>query len=116
MKMLSLLVQIQTANSQALSAADKYRTAKRQVAWQRTTEKARREHTAKAIERYRHVMTAKLWLSQSQIELSLGYASTVSRDFLNKLISLGLVERRNRNGAVKYVRKLGYEYRWIMEK
>jgi len=110
--MLGLMDQLNQANKDLTKRREQ--SAERQIAWQRVTEKARLEHTANAIERYRLVMTAKSWLTQSQIEQSLGYASTVSTGFLKKLVEdLKLVERRNRDGAVKYNRMRGFEYRWI---
>ena len=111
--MLSLIDQIKRANSAIKSR--KEQSAERQIAWQRTTEKARREHTAKAIERYRLVMITHEWLTQSKIEQMLGYASTVSTTFLKKLVELGHLERRNRDNAVKYNRIRGWEYRWKRE-
>jgi len=112
--MLSVIDQIGAANKDITKRREQ--SAERQKAWQRVTEKARLMHTANAIERYRHAMITKSWLTQSQIEQSLGYAATVSTAFLKKLVEdLKLVERRNRDGAVKYNRMRGYEYRWIKE-
>lgn len=68
--------------------------------------------TPAAIERYRKAMQGKGWRTQRQIENSLGYASTVSTDFLKKLLDLGYVERRNKGGAEVFARRLGYEWRW----
>ena len=81
--------------------------------WQRATEIARLKHTANAIERYRTVMRGAGWLTQSEIECKLGYATTVARDFLNKLwLEHNLIERRNKNNAGLYIRKQGYQWRW----
>jgi hypothetical protein len=81
--------------------------------WVRATEQARLKHTADAVARYKAVMYGKDWMTQAQIEGALGYASTVSTDFLKKLWQeLKLIERRNRDGAYKYCRKRGYEWRW----
>lgn len=82
--------------------------------WARATEAARLAQTAKAIRRYQAVMQGRGWLTQSQIEGALGYAATVSTGFLHKLHEkLKLIERRNRNGAAKFDRRTGYEWRWI---
>ena len=81
--------------------------------WIKAVQRAGEATTANAIERYRDVMQGKGWMQQSQIENALGYATTVSTKFLKKLHQkLQLVEKRNRDGAVKYARKHGYEYRW----
>lgn len=106
--MQSLVQQITTA---AKSAS--VRNTNRPKNWQRATEIARLKHTAAAVERYRTVMRDAGWLHQSEIEFKLGYAATVSRDFLQKLwLDLKLIERRNRHGAKSYVRKQGFEWRW----
>lgn len=82
--------------------------------WVHATQRARLLHTEYAVARYREVMQGRGWLRQSQIEGALGYASTVSTEFLKKLLNeLKLIERRNRDGAVKYARRSGYEWRWI---
>jgi len=84
--------------------------------WVRATEAARLAQTAKAVRRYCSVMQGRGWLTQSQIEGALGYAATVSTGFLHKLNKeLKLVERRNKNGAAKFDRRSGYEWRWINE-
>lgn len=69
--------------------------------------------TLRAIQRYREVMDGRGWLTLTQIEHALGYTSTISTGFIRKLWQKhGLVERRNRGGAERYVRTLGYEWRW----
>lgn len=67
---------------------------------------------AKALARYRAVMLGKGWVTQAQIEHSLGYAATVSTLYIRKLYQRGIIERRNRGGAPKFSRTQGYEYRW----
>lgn len=67
----------------------------------------------KARARYRAVMSGRGWMTQRQIEDSLGYAPTVSTAFLNKLLDEGIVERRNRGGVATYARRIGYEWRWV---
>jgi len=112
--MFSVIQQLAQANEAVKSKAEQ--STERQIAWKRVTEIARREHTAKAVARYRLAMITHEWLTQSKIEQMLGYASTVSTAFLKKLVEdLKLVERRNRDNAVKYNRMRGYEYRWIVE-
>lgn len=66
----------------------------------------------KAVIRYRAVMQGRDWMTQTQIENALGYAATVSTAFLAKLLGLGFVERRNRDGAPTFQRQRGYEWRW----
>lgn len=66
----------------------------------------------KAIVRYRAVMEGKGWMTQRQIENALGYAATVSTCYLAKLLREEHVERRNRDGAKKFDRRSGYEWRW----
>lgn len=82
--------------------------------WLRATEAARQAQTNKAIRRYKAVMQGRGWLTQTQIEGALGYAATVSTGFLHKLNKeLKLIERRNKNGAPKFDRRTGYEWRWL---
>ena len=98
-----------------LSAANQAPRVEKKVPknWERATAKARQLHTQQAIDRYRAVMQGRGWLATSQIECALGYAATVSRDFLVKLhTQLGLIEKQPRYGAKVYSRTYGYEWRW----
>jgi hypothetical protein len=113
MKMLSLVTQIQAANSLAAKTTDKYRTARRQETWKRVTEKAWAEHTRLAIETYKKAM-GNDWLSTFQIECRLGYSRCSSLTFLRRLHKeMCLIERRNKDDEPVYNRKRGYEYRWV---
>ena len=67
----------------------------------------------KAIARYKAVMEPRGWMTQRMIENLLGYASTVSTDFLGVLLGLGLVKRRNKGGAKTFSKREGYEWQWI---
>lgn len=109
---MGLAAQILAANN-STERHDQYKTPARKVAWKRATEKAWKEHTDKTIELYRAAM-GNDWITQFNIECRLGYTRTSSSAFIKKLLfDLKLIERRNKDGAVKYARKLGYEYRWI---
>ena len=68
--------------------------------------------SAKALERYRAIMEGKGWMTRQQIENALGYASTVSTRFLEKLLSERRIERRNRGGSPVFKKREGYEWRW----
>lgn len=68
--------------------------------------------TDKALARYRAVMEGRGWMTQRQVENALGYAATVSTCYLAKLLREEHVERRNRDGAAKFDRRSGYEWRW----
>lgn len=54
-------------------------------------------------------------MKQSEIECALGYAATVSTCFLKKLLEKKLVQRRNKDGAKKFSKRLGYEWKWNKE-
>ena len=70
-------------------------------------------HTQSSITAYKRVMQGAGWLTQRQIEFSLGYAATSSTIFLKRLREdFKLVERRNRDDAPTYNRMRGYEWRW----
>ena len=68
--------------------------------------------SAKALERYRGVMSGRGWMTRSKIENALGYAPTVSVAYLMKLLAAGTVERRNKGGSKTFSRVEGYEWRW----
>ena len=87
-------------------------TDNRKKQYEKAFKKAHEATAKKAFERYKSVMEGRGWLTQSQIEAALGYASTVSYVYLQKLLSLGIIERRNRGDAPQYNRRMGHEYRW----
>ena len=110
--MSSLLQQLESASAPKSEEQPVKQPVARQ--WQRATAKAWEEHTRKAIAMYRAVMYGAGWLTAFEIECRLGYAKTSSTQFLKKLREdHKLIERRNRDGAAKFDRRHGYQYRWI---
>ena len=87
-------------------------TPARKAAYEKAFKKAHEATSKKAYERYKAVMEGCGWMTQTLIEQKLGYAYTVSYVYLQKLLKLGIIERRNRNNAPTYNRRVGHEYRW----
>jgi len=106
----SLAQQIQLAA--AGSSTVPSTTNKRLLRWSKVQEKGWDEHTKQAIAKYRSVMINQGWLTSFEIECKLGYTRTSSTVFIKKLLTLGLIERRNKDGVEKYCRRSGYQYRW----
>ena len=119
---MSLLAQLQAASAEAAKGTDTcritpnspYHTEARRAQFAEVLAKAHAAHTSGAIQKYKAVMSNG-WRTQRQIEMALGYGATCSTVFLNKLLTLNLVERRNRGGAKTYARRSGYEWRWRVE-
>ena len=75
------------------------------------TKEARRERSLQA---YREAMYGKGWVSQSYIEMYLGFGKNGATAFLKRLVNdLKLVEKRHKGNAKDFKRVEGYEYKWI---
>lgn len=102
--------------TQQLSAESQESTAHRQSAWRkenwkRIVKEAQLARTRQAEQRYKNVMQD--WTPTGTIEARLGYARMVGLPFLRKMLDKGLVERRNRGGKEVYVKKEGFDWRWV---
>ena len=71
-------------------------------------------HTSNAVDRYREAFSGKGWITQTELEMCLGMASTVATTFLKKLrVKHKCVERRKYSGVRTTNFKPHWEYRWI---
>lgn len=109
MSLIASFVQQQLA--EAPRAEHYARSAQHKENWRRIVKAAQQARTLQAEERYKAVMQD--WTPTGTIEARLGYARMVSLTFLRKLLDKGLVERRNRNGRAEYVKKEGFDWRWV---
>lgn len=112
---MNLLQMLETANAAPNPQAIKLEQAKKKRKQFMTMAEAGWEaHHVKAVAKYRDIMKNQGWLTTAQIEGRLGYTRSSSTVFLRRLHQeLKLIERRNKDGEMKYVRQRGYEYRWI---
>lgn len=101
----------QQLSAQSQVATPYAQSAERKANWQRVVKAAQQRRTKNAEDRYKAQL--KDWTPTSVLEARLGYARMVSLTFLRKLLAKGLVERRNRGGKADYVKKDGFDWRWV---
>lgn len=101
----------QQLSAQSRASTPYAQSAEHKANWQRIVKQAQQRRTKNAEDRYKAQL--KDWTPTGVLEARLGYARMVSLAFLRKLLEKGLIERRNKGGKKEYVKKEGFEWRWI---
>lgn len=81
----------------------------------RQTEHLKEIHKAqtdRAVERYAEALTGQGWVTTAKLEALLGMYASECNAFLRKLYAMGVIERRPRGNAERYIRNRGWEWKW----
>lgn len=108
---MNLLQQLEAARVPPPPSSDEMKREKDRARRKANILKAHEGQTRKAMAKYKLAMAGKGWMNTSRVEIALGCCATVANDFLRKLLTNNIIERRPAGGG-EYVRNKGWEWRW----